>query len=57
VPTAWISKRVGGDQIDYADEDPKIRSMFSDALSKHGLSPRMDDAYRKELEDLPPKAA
>ena len=57
VPTAWISKRVGGDQIDYADEDPKIRSMFSDALASHGLKPRMDDAYAKEQEDLPPKVA
>ncbi len=25
VPTAWISRRVGGDQIDYADERPDIR--------------------------------
>jgi oxalate decarboxylase/phosphoglucose isomerase-like protein (cupin superfamily) len=57
VPTAWISKRVGGEQIDYADEDPKIRSMFSEALSEHGLDPRMEDAYRKEQEDLPPKVA
>jgi oxalate decarboxylase/phosphoglucose isomerase-like protein (cupin superfamily) len=57
VPTAWISKRVGGDQLDYADEDPKIRRMFSEALAAHGLTPRMDDAYRKELEDLPPKMA
>ncbi len=57
VPTAWISRRVGGEQIDYADEDPKIRSTFTDALGKHGLAPRMEDAYKKELEDLPPKAA
>ena len=57
VPTAWISRRVGGEQIDYADEDPKIRNMFTEALGKHGLSPKMEEAYRKELEDLPPKAA
>jgi len=24
VPKAWISRRVGGDQIDYADEQPGI---------------------------------
>ena len=57
VPTAWISRRVGGEQIDYADEDPKIRNGFADALGKHGITPRMEDAYKKELEDLPPKAA
>ncbi len=57
VPTAWISRRAGGDQIDYADEDPKIRSMFADALAKHGIVARMDDAYKNELADLPPKAA
>jgi oxalate decarboxylase/phosphoglucose isomerase-like protein (cupin superfamily) len=57
VPTAWISRRVGGDQIDYADETPAIRSMFKDALDKHGIAPRMEDAYQKELADLPSRAA
>ena len=57
VPTAWISRRVGGEQIDYADETPEIRSMFASALAKHGMTPRMEDAYQKELPDLPPKAA
>src|ERR687891_717692 len=45
VPKAWISRRVGGDQIDYADEKPEIRKMFSDELAKHGLQPKMDQAY------------
>jgi oxalate decarboxylase/phosphoglucose isomerase-like protein (cupin superfamily) len=54
VPTAWISRRVGGDQIDYSDETPQIRSMFKDALAAHGITPKMDDAYQKELPDLPP---
>jgi oxalate decarboxylase/phosphoglucose isomerase-like protein (cupin superfamily) len=57
VPTAWISRRVGGDQIDYADESPQIRQMFAEALGRHGMKPRMDEAYRAELADLPPKAA
>jgi oxalate decarboxylase/phosphoglucose isomerase-like protein (cupin superfamily) len=57
VPTAWISRRVGGEQIDYADEKPEIRTMFADALASHGMTSRMDDAYQKELADLPPKAA
>jgi oxalate decarboxylase/phosphoglucose isomerase-like protein (cupin superfamily) len=55
VPKAWISKRVGGDQIDYADEDPVIRTTFANALAKRGLEPRMEAAYQAELADLPPK--
>jgi hypothetical protein len=31
--------------------------MFADALSKHGLKPRMDDVYEAEIVTLPPKAA
>jgi oxalate decarboxylase/phosphoglucose isomerase-like protein (cupin superfamily) len=57
VPKAWISRRVGGHQIDYADESPKVRKSFADALSKVGLNPRMDEAYEAELADLPPKVS
>jgi oxalate decarboxylase/phosphoglucose isomerase-like protein (cupin superfamily) len=53
VPKAWISRRVGGDQIDYADEQPVIRTLFQEALAKYGLAPRMDEAYAAELVDLP----
>jgi oxalate decarboxylase/phosphoglucose isomerase-like protein (cupin superfamily) len=56
VPKAWISRRVGGDQIDYADEKPVIRKMFADELAKHGLTSRMDQAYATELANLPPLA-
>jgi hypothetical protein len=28
--------------------------MFSDALAKHGLAPRMDAVYEAELPNLPP---
>jgi len=55
VPKAWISKRLGGDQIDYADEKPVVRQWFAEALAKHGLKSRMDDAYQAELAELPPK--
>ena len=55
VPKAWISQRVGGDQIDYDDEDPKVRELFKEALAKTGLQPRMEEAYATELADLPPK--
>ena len=55
VPKAWISRRIGGDQIDYADEKQVVRDMFSKELAKNGLEPRMDEAYKTELETLPPK--
>ncbi len=57
VPKAWISRRVGGDQIDYADERPIIRHLFAEALAKHGLQPQMDKSYEMEHADLPPKSA
>ena len=55
VPMSWVSSRVGGYQIDYADESPKVRQMYLDALARHGLKPNMDAAYEAELETLPPK--
>jgi hypothetical protein len=56
VPKAWISKRLGGDQIDYADESAEVRQMFAEALAQHGLKSRMDEAYKAELAELPPRA-
>ena len=53
VPKAWISRRVGGDQIDYADESPVVREQFARALAEHGMEPDMADAYEHELADLP----
>ena len=55
VPKAWISQRVGGDQIDYADESTVVRDLFVKALAETGQQPAMDDAYAAELKDLPPK--
>src|SRR5712671_2681601 len=57
VPKAWISRRIGGDQIDYADEKPEIRTVFAQELAKHGLTPKMDTAYQAELVELPAKVA
>ncbi len=54
VPKAWISKRVGGDQIDYADEDLAIRKTFAAELEKRAINPEMEKAYQTELADLPP---
>ena len=54
VPKAWISRRVGGHQIDYVDESPLVRTSFADALARVGLQSRMAEAYEAELADLPP---
>src|SRR4051794_12274720 len=55
VPKAWISQRIGGDQIDYADESPYVRETFRKALAELGMEPQMDAVYESELESLPPK--
>jgi hypothetical protein len=57
VPMSWISRRLGGTQVDYADEAPLVRQMFADALARHGMQPRMDEIYAAERTNLPPKAA
>jgi oxalate decarboxylase/phosphoglucose isomerase-like protein (cupin superfamily) len=54
VPKAWISKRLGGDQIDYADEDPAIRKSFAEEIAKRGITMKMEQAYEAEQADLPP---
>ncbi|MEK9952329.1 MAG: ethanolamine ammonia lyase-activating protein, partial [Curvibacter sp.] len=56
VPKAWISRRIGGHQVDYADESPLVRDTFAQALAATGLKPRMEEAYQAELADLPPKS-
>ncbi|HEY1484723.1 MAG TPA: hypothetical protein VGF84_01390 [Micromonosporaceae bacterium] len=56
VPKAWISRRIGGDQIDYADESSEIRSMFESELAGSGLHSAMAESYEAELPDLPPVA-
>ena len=51
------SRRLGGTQVDYADEHPLVRRMFAEALARHGTASRMDEVYAAELPNLPPKAA
>jgi hypothetical protein len=53
VPKAWISRRTGGDQLDYVDEKPAIRTVFAQELAKRGLNSKMDQAYAAELAELP----
>jgi len=54
VPKAWISRRIGGHQIDYADESREIRTLFADALAERGLKSKMDASYEAEKATLPP---
>ena len=56
VPKAWISKRLGGDQVDYADENPETRKQFEQELAKQGLQSAMGKAYTAESAELTPKA-
>ena len=42
------STKQGGDQIEYEDEDPKIRQMFEAALKKSGAKSGMDAVIEKE---------
>ena len=55
VPKAWISQRIGGDQIDYADESPvRARDLPRGAGRSTACEPQMDAAYEAELATLPP---
>lgn len=54
VPKAWISRRIGGHQIDYADESPLVRTTFAKALAEKGLESHMEESYELEKETLPP---
>jgi hypothetical protein len=42
------SLKEGGDQIEYEDEDPKIRQMFEEALKKSGAKSGMEAVIAKE---------
>ena len=39
----------GGDQIEYADEDPQIRRLFEKELAKQGVTCRMDEVIGTEV--------
>ncbi len=51
IPKAWISTKLGGDQIDYSDELPEVRRIFEEELRKNNVKSGMDPVYRKELEN------
>ena len=43
------SVKTGGDQIEYEDEDPRIRQMFEDELAKRGVRSQMDGVFRTAM--------
>lgn len=48
----FISRRMGGDQLDYADEPAQVRSLFESELRKSGGDSLMGPVYEKELAAL-----
>jgi oxalate decarboxylase/phosphoglucose isomerase-like protein (cupin superfamily) len=52
VPLSWISRRLGGNQIDYADESAQVRAMFAEQLARHGVDSRMEPVYEAEQQTL-----
>ena len=40
--TGTLSVRQGGDQIEYADQDPRIHPIFLEEMRKAGLQQKMD---------------
>jgi len=44
-----VSVKEGGRQIEYADEDPRIRQIYEDELRTRGLASGMDAVLAKQL--------
>jgi hypothetical protein len=42
------SVKTGGDQIEYEDEDPRIRQMF-DELAKRGVQSQMNGVFKTAM--------
>lgn len=45
LPRSSISGRLGGDQIDYRDEDPQVRDLFLAELARNAVRHRMDRSW------------
>jgi hypothetical protein len=44
------SVKTGGDQIEYEDEDPRIRQMFEDELAQRGVQCQMAGVYKTPMQ-------
>ncbi len=55
VPVCWtksiaavfLDVKLGGNQIEYEDEDPSVRQMFEEACVKAGVKNLMEKYYKK----------
>jgi mannose-6-phosphate isomerase-like protein (cupin superfamily) len=45
LPRSTVSVRLGGDQMEYEDEDPKVRELFLAELAKSGVAHRMAEHW------------
>ncbi|MFQ5851528.1 MAG: cupin domain-containing protein [Candidatus Binatia bacterium] len=43
-----VDVKLGGNQIEYEDEDPSVREMFEEACAKAGIKSQMDRYYKKK---------
>ncbi len=43
-----VSLKDGGRQIEYEDEDPRIRQIYEDELRANGITSRMDPVFPKQ---------
>jgi hypothetical protein len=41
-----VSVKEGGRQIEYEDEDPRVRAMYEAELRRRGIPSRMDEVTR-----------
>jgi hypothetical protein len=38
-----VSTKKGGNQIEYADQDPRVHRIYIEEMAKVGLTPKMDE--------------
>ena len=43
----FLDVKLGGNQIEYEDEDPSVRLMFEEACVKTGVKNLMEKYYKK----------
>ena len=43
----FLDVKLGGNQIEYEDEDPSVRQMFEEACVKTGVKNLMEKYYKK----------
>jgi hypothetical protein len=49
IRTVSVDRREGGDQIEYRDEEPIVRQMFEEGLTRQGIKSEMKKHYPNKL--------